>query len=564
MEDSGNYEQYLINILKNGDHRTRSMAADLNIKPVIVDFDFVDPSKLPDITTTLTHYGDVYYIPIYDENKIITNKTLVVNAFYYLISNKSTKNNRDYLNNFNNVYGAMASDKPNLYYLLDNNLNLINNVINDTPIKVRGVIYNNEDLDLPSSYVNGYYDPSLYNPNDPSTRPIIVDNDDPIKIKDVEYDEKEHQYNDPDKLDNFDYSESDGSYVTRLLKIQKNKLNVQFTNCEVTRPANENDKFIYPVYDKFNDGKLNTYISKVTPFKTQMAKFRLAAKRTDIGQGFEYCYYIMGNVNASKTADKKQILPPSEISVFEFEIYKFTNEPPNLDDIFKKFIQRIDDLGYDLRNRSGPQILPKLWAANALNVHFTNYNCIDLPSENDEFIYPVLDLLTYGIEDYKKGWGKFADNLYYPYNYDVERVACKIVNMKNLYSPQNGFTTYKVEGIGKDNLLFGDEVARDPISAPITDLKFNESKRDLRTAQNAKFDGSTKRTVYIELLAVGAFSLVVGGVTIYISRDVLTTALMMAGVIVIGGISIVILNWNDISKKIKPIRETAGLVKYVL
>lgn len=197
-------------------------------------------------------------------------------------------------------------------------------------------------------------------------------------------------------------------------------------------------------------------------------------------------------------------------------------------------------------------------------IHFTNYICIDLPSENDEFIYPVLDILNYGIEDYKKGWGKFADNLYYPYNYDVERVACKIVNMKNLYSSQNGFTTYRVEGVGKDNILIGDEIARDPISAPITELKFNESKRDLKTAQAEKFDGSTKRTVYIELLAVGAFSLVVGGVTIYISRDILTSALMMAGVIIIGGITIVILNWDDINNKLRPIRQTAGLIQYTV
>jgi len=456
----------------------------------------------------------------------------------------------NYYNNlgvdFNNVMGAFLYKGK--YQLLD----LSGNIRNP---EIKGDKFKTSDfpLDTPNNEFLG-------NPNNE----FLGDNDDPIKIKDVEYDEKEHQYNDPDKLDNFDYSESDGSYVTRLLKIQKNKLNVQFTNCEVTRQATENDKFIYPVYDKFNDGKLNTYISKVTPFKTQMAKFRLAAKRTDIGQGFEYCYYIMGNVNASKTADKKQILPPSEISVFEFEIYKFTNEPPNLDDIFKKFIQRIDDLGYDLRNRLGPQILPKLWAANALNVHFTNYNCIDLPSENDEFIYPVLDILNYGVENYKKGWGKFADNLYYPYNYDVERVACKIVNMKNLYSSQNEFTTYKVEGVGKDNILIGDEVARDPISAPITELKFNESKRDLKTAQAEKFDGSTKRTVYIELLAVGAFSLVVGGVTIYISRDILTSALMMAGVIIIGGITIVILNWDDINNKLRPIRQTAGLIQYTV
>lgn len=458
----------------------------------------------------------------------------------------------DYYNNlgvdFNNVMGAFLYKGK--YQLLDLSGNIRNPEIKGDKFKT---------ADFPPDY-------SIFDSNSTSVsnNKIVLDNDDPIKIKDVDYDEKEHQYNDPEQLDDFDYSNVSGSYVTRLLKLQKEKLNVQFTNCDVTRPANDNDKFIYPVYDKFNDNKLNSFISKVTPFKTQMAKFRLAARRTDIGQGFEYCYYIMGNVNASKTENKKQILPPCEISIFEFEIYKFTNEPPNLDDIFKKFIQRIDDLGYDLRNRSGPQVLPKLWAANALDVNFTNYDCTDFPNENDEFLYPVLNILNYGIEDYKKGWGKFADNLYYPYNYDVERVACKIVNMKNLYSSQNGFTTYRVEGVGKDNLLFGDEVARDPISAPITELKFNESKRDLKTAQAEKFDGSTRRTVYIELLAVGAFSLVVGGVTIYISRDILTTALMMAGVIIIGGITIVIINWNDISNKLRPIRQTAGLIQYGL
>lgn len=481
---------------------------------------------------SLRRYEDVIWLPIYDRrNHKFVDSGYFLSVYY------------DYYNNlgidFNDVMGVYYTDIYGQYQII----NLDGNITYET---VEGKKFKTSDYQ-----------------NTKNKHELVLDMSTGLSIDPYHVDKSE--YMESLTIDDFNFPSVDGSYVSRLMKIQKEKLNVQFTNCDVTRPANENDKFIYPVYDKFNNNKLNTYIEKVTEWKTQRARFRLAAKRADIGKGFEYCYFIIGNNDSSKIAKGGyQVLPPSEISVFEFEIYKFTNEPPDLDDLFKKFIQRIDDLGYDLRDRLGPQILPKLWAANALNVHFTNYNVTDLPNENDDFIYPVLDLLTYGIEDYKKGWGKFADNLYYPYNYDVERVACKIVNTRNLYSPENGFTTYKVKGVGKDNLLFGDEVAQDPISAPITKLRFNESKRDLRTAQNAKFDGSTKRTVYIELLAVGAFSLIVGGVTIYISRDVLTTALMMAGVIVIGGISIVILNWNDISKKIKPIRETAGLVKYVL
>lgn len=571
MEDSGNYEQYLINILKNGDHRTRSMAEDLNIKPVIVDFDFVDPSKLPDITTTLTHYGDVYYIPIYDENKIITNKTLVVNAFYYLISNKSTKNNRDYLNNFNNVYGAMASDKPNLYYLLDNNLNLINNVINDTPIKVRGVIYNNEDLDLPSSYVNGYYDPSLYNPNDPSTRPIIVDNDIPENVKVI---------NDL-KLIDFP-SGSNTKNVTERLKTIKNKLDdIKFVNKDATyKYTYTGNDIVYPVINPIT-GNINSWIdigdkiylklaARFRNAKSSLIDESLTAKQLKIYpdsfdvdnktelecressyfqlyDSYDYCYFWIGNY---ESLDGTNYNDCSFCSYFEFEIY---NGPiltfkgnDSYTTIRKTILDRVNDLGYDYKLRYGIQILAHLWAAYDLGYYFTNFDCSNLPSKSDKYLYPVLDFANEGSTEYKAGWAKFKDGKYYPFNYDHMRTVCILEDLDNIYSGKNKWSKYKVDGIKRKLRPTSDEVAKDPIKQKPDAQLFNVSSVSLDELKEQTKNKYTRSLVIGELLAVGGASIVVGGIVFYISRDLLISLSSAGVILIIGALGVLILNKDNI------------------
>ena len=90
-------------------------------------------------------------------------------------------------------------------------------------------------------------------------------------------------------------------------------------------------------------------------------------------------------------------------------------------------------------------------------------------------------------------------------------------------------------------------------------MHFSETSTTLLIARERKIEKKTKnyismsQTVKIELATIGAFTLVIGGITVYVTKaDFLTTLFMMSGTLIIGSIVIIVTNWDNIKKRLNP------------
>lgn len=602
MEGSQSYEEYLINVLKAGSFsKTRSIIKE--------EENLVVP-------VSVRHYGSIYYLPIYDSNNKITNETLVVNSFNYLIENRGTNKSVNYIDNFDNAIGCKEY-KNGSYYLLDKNLNKIKSSVPraSSAILVRGKVYNNYEIDLPSSYVDGIYDPSLYDPNNPRTWPMVDELTEepkvatktlPISYIDGIYNPDLYDPNNPatfplidEPIENTEIIEKPienkykkikftGNFTginnlgNRLKYINKHYPDIIMVDKDAQFSADTIDNIIvYPVINPIT-GELNEAkkISNINPpiyirmackirttirphADTQLAKelfiyppeFDVKNKTEEECKNskyfqfydlYDYTYYWIGNYNAIKKGSNNF----SFCSEFELKLYRDTilsikkNQPYSK--IIDGVVVRAGDLGYNINNRNGPQILMHLWAAYDLGYYFTNFDCSDLPSKLDKYLYPILDISREGHNEFKAGWGKFIDNKYYPFNYDVNRTLGLVQDTSNIYSKSNEWNTYQVEGNTPDFFVFGDQVALDPITKKPDDNLFKASSAPLEELQERTKSKITNTLITLEELAVIAAALFTGAISFYVTGN-LTISLSGAGIIlIVGSLGVIAFNYDEL------------------
>lgn len=583
------YEQYLISVLKSGNF---------------------DVNKTEKTVHNPIKNGDYYYLPIYNLDYKLTGKLLLVNTSDYLTKNRGNKKGLQYINNFDNVFAVLDVNKNGIFNLLDYNLNKIKSDINkNVNMIVRGVLYDelpnsyingvyNPDLYDPNnpktyplideltddpiiktistSYVDGIYDPSLYDPTNPSTYPLIDELDENITIKEVNYKVEYKKI----KFSNWTYGIN--NLENRLKYIKKYYPDVIMTDKDAQYSAdNIDNNIVYPVINPIT-GNINgaIKISNVDPpiyirmackirtlirphVDTQSAKelfiyppeFDVKNKTEEECKNskyfkyydlYDYTYYWIGNYNAiSKGSNNFSFCSEFELKLYRDTILSIKNNQ-TYSKIINGVVVRANDLGYNINNRNGPQILMHLWAAYDLGYYFTNFDCSDLPSKLDKYLYPVLDFSREGQTDYKAGWVRFTDGKYYPFNYDVNRTIGIVEDYNNIYSQSNEWNTYKVEGNTPDFFLFGDQVALDPITRKPDDNLFNASSAPLKEFQVRTKSKITNTLITLEELAVIAAALFTGAISFYVTGN-LTISLSGASIIfIVGSLGVIAFNYDEL------------------